>query len=348
MQPQAVSAQCEARRPPPEPEVVLRGHLADVQAVAFHTDPEGRRRLFSGDADGEVKAWELETMRTCSCIRAAGVGITSLTPSRDGAKLLSQTRDGGVTVLECQPDGQLTSGSPADAIHTGAYNFCRVAVLWGGHAALGGGAPLLATAGADPAVAEVWDLAAHERLLELGQPGNPYGMCMALALFAAPGGSLLLLVGYEDGTVALWDCGDPGQPLAVLPRLHAEPVMSVAVDALGEGAVTCAADKLVARLSMHAEAPGSGKLQLQVARSAELPTPGAASVAIRPDRRIFAIGAWSGDTWVYSYKKCAPLARLAYHSAGVTHVAFSNQGDGVLASASRDSTIALWRLYPPP
>jgi hypothetical protein len=40
---------------------------------------------------------------------------------------------------------------------------------------------------------------------------------------------------YEDGTVALWDCAQPTEPVALIVRAHSEPVMSVAVDSAAEG-----------------------------------------------------------------------------------------------------------------
>lgn len=36
-----------------------------------------------------------------------------------------------------------------------------------------------------------------------------------------------------------------------------------------------------------------------------------------------------------------------YHSAGVADVQFYGAGTGLLASAARDNTIALWDIYPP-
>mmetsp|Transcript_37429 Transcript_37429/g.67032 ORF Transcript_37429/g.67032 Transcript_37429/m.67032 type:complete len:275 (-) Transcript_37429:244-1068(-) len=269
--------------------------------------------------------------------------------------------------MECNEDGRLSRASPARAaIDTEAYNFCRVSVLWaddGGDdekedvdGRLRGGRSVLATAGGDPAVVELWDLTSRERLLQLALPGNPHGMCMALHLFRPVANAPHLIIGYEDGTVALWDCAQPTEPVALIVRAHSEPVMSVAVDSAAEGAVTCAADKRVVKLSIRLSdaggelssiGPSEQQAALRVTKSTELPTAGAASVAIRQDRKIFAVGAWSGDVWVYSYKKCTPLARLQYHAAGVTQVAFSDDEDGALVSASRDATLALWRIYPP-
>ena len=60
-------------------------------------------------------------------------------------------------------------------------------------------------------------------------------MCMAAALFKQPGqDDLYLAVGYEDGTLAVWDTAQPDQAV-MSARLHAEPIMAVAIDAHGAG-----------------------------------------------------------------------------------------------------------------
>ena len=51
----------------------------------------------------------------------------------------------------------------------------------------------------------------------------------------------------------------------------------------------------------------------------------------------------------YKGKKGRCLASLAYHDDVATSVDFSGvERGGVLASASRDGTIALWPIFPPP
>ena len=84
-------------------------------------------------------------------------------------------------------------------------------------------------------------------------------MCMAVQLFSRPetdtaaeekqehgaaggteqaerGGQLHAAVGYEDGSLAVWDVAQPDAPIMSC-RLHSEPVMALAVDPAGTGAV---------------------------------------------------------------------------------------------------------------
>lgn len=64
--------------------------------------------------------------------------------------------------------------------------------------------------------------------------GSKHGMCMAVQLYMQSGQKALhALVGYENGTVAVWDVA-AGNLLAS-KQLHAEPVMALAVAADGSG-----------------------------------------------------------------------------------------------------------------
>ncbi|KXZ54585.1 hypothetical protein GPECTOR_4g650 [Gonium pectorale] len=72
---------------------------------------------------------------------------------------------------------------------------------------------------------------------------------------------------------------------------------------------------------------------------------GTAHVAVRPDGRLFAAACWDGRARLYSLRKRQPLAVLKYHRDQVTTLAFSPERS-VLATASRDTTVALWEVYP--
>ena len=87
---------------------------------------------------------------------------------------------------------------------------------------------------------------------QLRQPAEAKsGMCMAVQLFSAPAGvrtyrrmreragspeapALHAAVGYEDGSVAVWDVSQPQAPIMSM-QLHTEPVMALAIEAAGTG-----------------------------------------------------------------------------------------------------------------
>lgn len=98
-----------------------------------------------------------------------------------------------------------------------------------------------------------------ERWRDLIQPEEAKrGMCMAVQLFSRPApdtaaegqqeqglggnmeqaeceGQLHAAVGYEDGSIAVWDVALPSSPIMAC-RLHSEPVMALAIDPAGTGA----------------------------------------------------------------------------------------------------------------
>ena len=97
-----------------------------------------------------------------------------------------------------------------------------------------------------------------ERGRELRQPEEAKrGMCMAVQLFNRPttgraavgeqqqdggeteqaerGEHLHAAVGYEDGSLAVWDVAQPDCPIMTC-RLHSEPVMALAINPAGTGA----------------------------------------------------------------------------------------------------------------
>ena len=105
------------------------------------------------------------------------------------------------------------------------------------------------------------------------------------------------------------------------------------------GGISGSADAHIVKFSMDGqdrELKEVGRMSLQV--------PGIAGAAIRSDSRILATAGWDKQVRVFHYSKGRPLAVLQYHKAGVSDVVFDAH-TRVLASASKDGTIALWSVY---
>uniref|UniRef100_A0A8D2HNW3 Guanine nucleotide-binding protein subunit beta-like protein 1 n=1 Tax=Urocitellus parryii TaxID=9999 RepID=A0A8D2HNW3_UROPR len=162
------------------------------------------------------------------------------------------------------------------------------------------------------------------------------GMPMCLRLWQAnPGPRPLLLVGYEDGSVALWDISE--RKVCSRIACHGEPVMGLDFDSQKTRGISGSAGKALAVWSLD------GQQALQVCHTHELTNPGIADVMIRPDRKILATAGWDHRIRIFHWRTMKPLAVLAFHSASVHCVAFA--ADGLLAAGSKDQRISIWSLY---
>ncbi|KAH0504334.1 Guanine nucleotide-binding protein subunit beta-like protein 1 [Microtus ochrogaster] len=167
------------------------------------------------------------------------------------------------------------------------------------------------------------------------KPGMP--MCLGLwQINSSP--RPLLLAGYEDGSVTLWDISE--RKVCSRIACHEEPVMGLDFDSQKAKGVSGSAGKVLAVWSLD------GQQSLQVCKTQELTNPGIAEVTIRPDHKLLATAGWDYRIRVFHWRTMKPLAVLAFHSASVYCVAFAT--DGLLAAGSKDQRISIWSLYPCP
>ena len=133
-------------------------------------------------------------------------------------------------------------------------------------------------------------------------------------------GVLRLVAGYEDGSVQAWVLSETSTglhaELSWSHRPHTESVMALTLTPAHDRVVSVDAD---ARLA-----------QCVLAESTQpevwtLPRPGNASVAMRDDARVLAVGGWDGAVRVFS-RDAQLLATLVYHKEGVSAVAYIRQG----------------------
>ncbi|KAM8917974.1 guanine nucleotide-binding protein subunit beta-like protein 1 isoform 3-T4 [Lycaon pictus] len=166
--------------------------------------------------------------------------------------------------------------------------------------------------------------------------GNLWELTAALSPQADSSPRPLLLAGYEDGSVALWDVSE--RKVCSRVACHTEPVMGFDFDSQKARGVSGSAEKALAVWSLDEQQA------LQVCRTHELTNPGIADVKIRPDRKILATAGWDHRVRVFHWRTMKPLAVLSFHSATVHCVAFAT--DGLLAAGSGDQRISIWSLYP--
>jgi WD40 repeat protein len=149
--------------------------------------------------------------------------------------------------------------------------------------------------------------------------------------------------------VRLWDVRAPGAALLEL-SLHSEPVMALALDGRARRGASGAADAQVVQFELNAAAGtcARGAAHGAAARGAAAGARGVSALELRREGRLLACAGWDGRVRLFDARASAPLASLRYHAAPATALAWRHDARGTLASASRDGTIALWEVYPPP
>ncbi|XP_054366362.1 guanine nucleotide-binding protein subunit beta-like protein 1 isoform X2 [Mirounga angustirostris] len=318
--------------PPPDPQFVLRGTQSAVHALHFFGGAQGQGRplLLSGSLSGLVHIWSLQTRRAVATLDGhGGQCVTWLQTLPQGHRLLSQGRDLKLRLWD------LAEGRNAivDSVPLESMGFCRSSVLAGGQERW-----MLAMPGRGNDEVQILEMPSKTSVCTLKPEADAKpGMPMCLELWQADSSARpLLLAGYEDGSVALWDVSE--RKVCSRVACHTEPVMGFDFDSQKARGVSGSAEKALAVWSLDEQQA------LQVCRTHELTNPGIADVKIRPDRKILVTAGWDHRVRVFHWWTMKPLAVLSFHSATVHCVAFAT--DGLLAAGSGDQRISIWSLYP--
>ncbi|CAI9565410.1 unnamed protein product [Staurois parvus] len=206
---------------PLDPKFDLRGIGAEVNSLHFHCRVHKAcpPLLFSGSSSGLIHVWNVNTRRTDAVLNGhdgKSVYWIHTLPSKDC--LMSQGRDLQIHTWNLA-EGR---NEVTDSIAVDSVGFCKCSFLNNENC-------LLAMPGKESSQVQVIDLASKKIIGCMDPVADKCGMVMCIKLWQPKSGSSpLLIVGYEDGSVVLWNVLE--QKLMSRIMCHKEPIMSLDFD----------------------------------------------------------------------------------------------------------------------
>jgi WD40 repeat protein len=295
--------------------------------------------ILAGDEEGRISVTALQDRRPRYFWRAHEKSILSvnLVQIDEQPCLLSQGRDNKLHIWKLSEQHALPSLSvlPSriqqdlpvpDVVRStdiNALNYCPISLLSSSNV-------LAVTHTIDSGYVDVLQIPSFDRLLRsIGKPdmqtnGQRAPMCMTLHLLQCT--PTTLLAGYEDGFMRMWshESTDQSSQLVWAKREHSESIMASALTK--KFAVSVAADNKIVRYDLI-----DGSINCVTCNSM-----GNASVTIRQDGQMLAVGGWDGKIRLYS-PDLQHLASLRYHKDTVQALDFLHPREVLLVDSSDDS-----------
>ena len=210
---------------------------------------------------------------------------------------------------------------------TSSLGFCAACLLPTGN--------LLAVASETQSQVDLYDITSQKLVSHLyTEPGDkPFGMCMKIkSSYSAE--VCNIVIGYEDGSVALWDL----RTLKMVDRVkvHDESVMCMDVNSQILRGFSGSADETLISWDLKDK-------EIKISNKVTVKNPGFNDIVTRDDGKIVVAAGWDSKIRIFGCKKLKPLAILSYHKESVNCLTFSP--NNILACGSKDQHINLWDIY---
>lgn len=245
--------------------------------------------------------------------------------------LISQGRDMRV----CLWDLSEGRSELVDTVQTGSVGFCQCSTLETSPKNY-----LLALPGQETEEVLVVELPSKTLVCSL-LPEEKLGMVMCTKLWQPDSGpGPLLLAGYEDGSLLLWDVTQRANLSRV--KAHPEPIMCLTFDPGRLRGISGSSEKQLSSWTVDEQS------RIQMRDGVTLVNPGVSQLCVREDGKLLVSAGWDHRVRVFGWRKLRPLAVLQHHTDTVLSVAFSDHQDPgrrLLAAGSKDQRISLWSIY---
>ncbi|XP_069107268.1 guanine nucleotide-binding protein subunit beta-like protein 1 [Argopecten irradians] len=305
----------------PDPIYILRGSTSPVSSLTFHPTTG---QLWSGGLDGCVYCWNMVSRRSDSHQDSHHGHSVSWIKFLDNREIVTQGRDGFVHFWSINESQPTRTGS----VSSNQQGFCAGCVL-----STDRGHSVLAIPGREMSQVDIVDISTRKAVGHcVPKSGIKLGMCMAITTSDSDS---QLLIGYEDGSVALWDI----RTFCMVDKVSVftDSVMCMDYNPQIKKGATGSVDERLVTFSLTSDN------KIQTGREVKVTNPGFNQTAFRHDGKILASGGWDGNVRLFSGKSVKPLAVLSYHKESVQALAFST--DNLLACGSKDHHISLWNVY---
>ncbi len=296
----------------------FQGVLSGVFAIAFQPDS---RELFTGDGNGRITRWSLQSGEQISSQKAHSDWIRSLVADPQGRYLISAGDDHKIKLWE------VTATSEIKKIKTLRSHKDHVRTL-----AIHPRYPLFASGGRDGLV-QVWNGMTYLPIADI------HAGFLVRSIAFHPTETRLAFAG-DGNQIHLWNWETGRIDRLTQPEGHptwansSRAIQSIVFSPDGKTLASCAWYNEVVLWSMATRT-------IQQTLNTELD--GLRSLAFSPDGHYLAGGGDNKQSQVWDLRTGKSIARLEGHAQSIQVVAFSPDGQS-LATGSEDKTVVIWGI----